>query len=59
MNAIDLLQEVSIKRGRREAIREVLEIIDEVAEDDLIDDAIKINSVRNRVKMWLKGDEQI
>ena len=38
-------------------INDVLEIIDEVANDDLIDDAIKINSVRNRVVMWMKGGE--
>lgn len=37
------------------AADKVLEIINEVAADNLIDDAIKINSVRNRVQMWLKG----
>lgn len=39
---------------RKVVINDVLKIIDEVAADALIDDAIKINSVRNRVKMWLE-----
>lgn len=46
------------KDERQKVIAEVLEIIDEVAADNLIDDAIKINSVRNRVQMWLKEGEQ-
>lgn len=44
-----------IAETERNTIDRVLEIIDEVAADNLIDDAIKINSVRNRVQMWLKG----
>lgn len=47
-----------IAETERNTIDRVLEIIDEVAADNLIDDAIKINSVRNRVQMWLKEGEQ-
>ena len=44
--------------GYNRALEDVLRIVNEVANDDLIDDAIKINSVRNRGEMWLKGGEQ-
>lgn len=40
---------------RKVVINAVLKIIDEVAADALIDDAIKLSCVRNRVKTWLAG----
>ena len=45
------------KTARKETIREVLEIIDEVIADPMILDEFKANSVRNRVEMWLTSRE--
>lgn len=40
---------------RKVVINDVLKIIDEAADDAMIDDAIKLSCVRNRVKTWLAG----